>query len=83
MWIPRFNTIPERVVWAVLIWIFFNLFWLKFVENYVPQWIGTFIATIIGVVLAVFSPGPKEEVEEEEEAVENRAAENVDEGEGN
>lgn len=82
MWIPRFNTIPERVVWAVLIWTFFNLFWLKFVENFVPQWVGAIIATIIGVSLAVFSPGPKEEVEEEEEAGEDIETEEVAEVEG-
>jgi glycerol uptake facilitator-like aquaporin len=74
MWIPRFSTIPDRVTWAVLIWIFFNLLWLKFVESYVPQWVGAFIAAILVVALAVFSPGPKEEVEEEE-TVENVEAE--------
>lgn len=73
MWIPRFNTIPERVTWAVLIWLFLNLLWLRFVETYVPQWAGAVIGTIIAVALAVFSPGPKEEVEEEEEAAENLA----------
>jgi len=63
---PRFNTIPDRVTWAVLTWMFFNLLWLKFVEGYVPQWIGAIIATSLAVALAVFSPGPKEEAEEEE-----------------
>jgi hypothetical protein len=81
MWIPRFNTIPDRVTWAVLIWIFFNLLWLKFVESYVPQWVGAVIGAIMVVVLAVFSPGPKEEVEEEE-AGENVEAEEIAAGEG-
>jgi hypothetical protein len=83
MWIPRFNTIPERVVWAVLIWIFFNLLWLRFVEAVVPQWVGAIIATVIGVALAVLSPGPKEEEEEEEEEDVGENVEVVAEEEGN
>ena len=60
MWVPRFKTIPDRVTWAVMVWIFFNLLWLKFLENLVPVWVGTIIATALAVCLAVFSPGPRE-----------------------
>jgi len=66
LWVPRFGTIPDRCTWAVLVWIFINLLWLRFVESHVPQWVGAILATCAAVALAVFSPGPKEEVEEEE-----------------
>lgn len=81
MWVPRFGTIPDRCTWAVLVWIFLNLLWLKFVESWVPQWVGAVIATILAVCLAVFSPGPKEEIEEEE-VVENEETGAAAEGEG-
>jgi len=49
-----------------MVWIFFNLLWLKFVESHIPQWVGALIGTIMAVALAVFSPGPREEARDEE-----------------
>ena len=51
--------------WSILSWFFFNLIWLKFVENFVPQWVGAIIATMIAVAVFKYGPRPKEEEEEE------------------
>lgn len=64
--LPHMKT-SDRVTWAVLCWIFFNLLWLKFVESYIPQWIGAVIATALAVVFIVFGPGPSEAGSDEDE----------------
>jgi len=63
--LPRMTT-GNWLFWSVLCWFFFNLIWLKFVENFVPQWVGAIIATMIAVALFKYAPRPKEEEEEEE-----------------
>jgi len=62
---PRLK-LTDRITWAVLGWIFFNLLWLKFVDRYIPQWIGAAIATVVAVLFVLFWPRPQEELPEEE-----------------
>lgn len=62
--LPRM-TMGTWLFWSILSWFFFNLIWLKFVENFVPQWVGAIIATMIAVALFKYGPRPKEEEEEE------------------
>jgi len=64
--LPRMK-LSDRITWAFLIWIFFNLLWLRFVEDYIPQWVGAIIATALGAALIIFGPRPVEEIEDEEE----------------
>jgi glycerol uptake facilitator-like aquaporin len=63
--LPRM-TMGTWLFWSILSWFFFNLIWLKFMENFVPQWVGAIIATIIAVAIFKYGPRPKEEEEEEE-----------------
>jgi hypothetical protein len=62
---PRLK-LSDRITWAVLGWIFFNLLWLKFLDALVPIWVGTIIATAVAVLFVIFWPRPQEELEEEE-----------------
>lgn len=62
--LPRM-TMGVWLFWSILSWFFFNLIWLKFVENFVPQWVGAIIATMIAVAVFKYGPRPKEEEEEE------------------
>ena len=64
---PRLK-LSDRITWAVLGWIFFNLLWLKFLDALVPLWVGTILATVAAVLFVLFWPRPLEELEEEEEA---------------
>jgi hypothetical protein len=63
---PRLK-LSDRITWAVLGWIFFNLLWLKFLDALVPIWVGTILATAAAVLFVLFWPRPLEELEEEEE----------------
>lgn len=67
--IPRLK-LSDRITWSVLVWIFLNLLWLKFLERFAPLWIGTIVFTIAAVLFILFGPPPREELEEEGEAVE-------------
>ena len=62
--LPRM-TLGNWFFWAIMIWIGFNFFWLRFVESHVPQWVGAVIATVIAVAIFKFGPRPDEEEEEE------------------
>jgi len=62
---PRLK-LSDRITWAVLGWIFFNLLWLKFLDALVPLWVGTITATAAAVLFVIFWPRPQEELEEEE-----------------
>jgi hypothetical protein len=62
---PRLK-LSDRITWAVLGWIFFNLLWLKFLDALVPLWVGTIMATATAVLFVIFWPRPQEELEEEE-----------------
>ncbi len=73
--IPRMK-LSDRITWAVLLWIFVNLLWLRFLEAFLPQWIGAIMITAAAVALVLFGPRPKEEREEDEEG------KVVEEGEG-
>jgi len=64
---PRLK-LSDRITWAVLLWIFFNLLWLKFLDPAVPMWVGTIIGTAAAVLFVLFWPRPQEEQGEEEEA---------------
>lgn len=64
---PRLK-LSDRITWAVLGWMFFNLLWLKFLEALVPIWAGAIIATAGAVLFVMFWPRPEEELEEEEES---------------
>jgi hypothetical protein len=64
---PRLK-LSDRITWSVMLWIFFNLLWLKFLEVFVPVWVGTIIATLAAVAFILFGRGPGEEPEAEEAA---------------
>jgi uncharacterized membrane protein YccC len=71
---PRLK-LSDRITWAVLGWIFFNLLWLKFLDALVPLWVGTIIATAVAVLFVIFWPRPQEELEEEEPDAANQKQE--------
>ncbi len=60
--------LSDRITWAVLCWIFFNLLWLRFVEALAPMWLGALLATAGAVAMVLYWPRPLEEGEEDEEA---------------
>ncbi len=64
---PRLK-LSDRITWAVLCWIFFNLLWLKFLDAVVPIWVGTILATAAAGLFIAFWPRPLEELGEEEQA---------------
>jgi hypothetical protein len=63
---PRLK-LSDRITWSVLLWIFVNLLWLRFLEAFVPVWVGTIIATVAAVVFVLFGPRPGAELGEEED----------------
>jgi len=67
MVLPRMK-LSDRITWAVLGWIFFNLLWLRFLESAIPQWVGALVATASAVALVWFWPRPLEDGAEDEEA---------------
>jgi hypothetical protein len=73
--IPRLK-LSDRITWAVLLWIFLNLLWLRFLEAILSQWVGTVIFTAAAVALVLFGPRPREAREDDDEG------EVVEEGEG-
>jgi hypothetical protein len=68
---PRLK-LSDRITWAVLGWIFFNLLWLKFLDPAVPIWVGTIIATAASVLFVIFWPRPQELEEEETEGADQQ-----------
>ena len=64
---PRLK-LSDRITWSVLVWIFINLLWIKFLEAFVPVWVGTIIATLGAAAFIVFGKGPEEEAGEEDGA---------------
>jgi hypothetical protein len=56
---PRLK-LSDRITWSVMLWIFFNLLWLKFLEKFVPLWVGTIIVTLAAVAFILFGRGPDE-----------------------
>jgi hypothetical protein len=69
-WFPRMK-LSDRITWAVLVWIFFNLLWLRFLEAAVPQAVGALLATVAAVAMVLFWPRPREDAEEEEGVAED------------
>jgi hypothetical protein len=67
--LPRLK-LSDRITWAVLTWIFFNLLWLKYLQDFVSQWVGAALATIAAAALISFWPRPEEEPEETDETLE-------------
>jgi hypothetical protein len=63
---PRLK-LSDRITWSVMLWIFFNLLWLKFLEVFVPVWVGTIIVTLAAVVFILFGPRPEAELGEEKD----------------
>lgn len=59
-WFPRMK-LSDRITWAALVWIFFNLLWLRFLEKAVPQGVGALLATAVAVGMVLFWPRPLEE----------------------
>ncbi|MCR4401510.1 MAG: hypothetical protein NUW12_01820 [Firmicutes bacterium] len=45
----------DRIFWGVVTFVFVCLFWLKFVERFLPMWFGTIVA--IGAFLGVLAFG--------------------------
>ncbi|HOJ58280.1 MAG TPA: hypothetical protein PLH05_06980 [Bacillota bacterium] len=64
--LPRLK-LSDRITWTVLLWIFFNLFWLRFLEMHIPQWVGAAIATVLGIAYIVYGPDPEEAIDNDEE----------------
>ncbi len=67
--LPRLK-LSDRITWAVLTWIFFNLLWLKYLQDFISQWVGAVIATVAAAALISFWPRPMEELDEAEETPE-------------
>ncbi len=63
---PRLK-LSDRITWSVLVWIFINLLWLKFLEVFLPVWVGTIIATLGAVAFILFGKGPDDGAGEEED----------------
>lgn len=76
MVLPRLK-LSDRITWAVLGWIFFNLLWLRLLEAAIPQWLGALLATLGAVVLVWFWPRPLEDGEEEAGTPEDGRAEGI------
>ena len=64
--LPRMK-LSDRITWAALGWIFFNLLWLRLLEKAVPQAVGALLATVAAVALVLFWPRPLEEGAEDED----------------
>lgn len=62
--LPRLTT-GNWFFWSIMVWIGFNLFWLRFVESVVPQWVGAVVATLIALALFKYGPRPRDQEEEE------------------
>jgi len=62
--LPRL-TMGNWLFWSIMLWIGFNLFWLRFVESVVPQWVGAIVATLIALALFKYGPRPNDQEEEE------------------
>jgi len=58
--LPRMK-LSDRITWAVLVWIFINLLWLRFVEKAVSQFGGALLATLVAIAMVLFWPRPLEE----------------------
>ena len=77
-WLPRMK-LSDRITWAVLVWIFLNLLWLRFLERALPQWLGALVATAVSAALIAYWPRPLEELPLDA-AEEARLAARTDEG---
>ncbi len=66
MVLPRMK-LSDRITWAVLCWIFFNLLWLRFLEKAISQGVGALLATALAVAMVLFWPRPLEERGAEDE----------------
>ena len=64
--LPRMK-LSDRITWAVLCWIFFNLLWLRFLDRVLPQAVGALLATLGAVAMVLYWPRPLEEGAEDEE----------------
>ena len=64
--IPRLK-LSDRITWAVLLWVFLNLLWLRFIEKFIPQWVGAIILTAAAVAFVLFGPRPVEAPEDDDE----------------
>jgi len=62
--LPRL-TMGNWLFWSIMLWIGFNLFWLRFVESVLPQWVGAVVATLIALALFKYGPRPRDQEEEE------------------
>jgi glycerol uptake facilitator-like aquaporin len=62
--LPRL-TMGNWLFWSIMLWIGFNLFWLRFVESVVPQWVGAIVATLIALGLFKYGPRPSDQEEQE------------------
>ncbi|HET6413367.1 MAG TPA: hypothetical protein VFG53_15010 [Anaeromyxobacter sp.] len=76
MVLPRMK-LSDRITWAVLCWIFFNLLWLRFLEKALPQGVGALFATIGAVAMVWFWPRPLDQGEEEEAVPADGQAEGI------
>ena len=63
--LPRMN-FGDWLFWSIMTWIGFNLVWLRFVEDFAPQWVGAVLATIIALAVFKFGPRPKEDEEDDQ-----------------
>ncbi|MGA2478133.1 MAG: hypothetical protein ABSG63_05215 [Spirochaetia bacterium] len=66
MMLPRLK-LSDRITWAVLLWVFLNLIWLRFIEKFVPQWVAAIIFTAAAVAFILFGPRPVDAPDDEDE----------------
>jgi len=48
----------DRIFWGIVTFIFVCLFWLKYLERFLPMWFGTIVA-IVAFVAVLGATRPK------------------------
>ena len=51
--LPIETNFIDRIFIAAIIWVLFNLLWMRFVESYVPLWVSTIISIIYSVIIII------------------------------
>jgi len=51
----------DRLFWGIMIFIGINLFWLRFLEEYLPIWVGGIVGIVALFATIKFVPRPKTE----------------------
>lgn len=43
----------DRVFWGAVLFVFICLFWLKYLERFIPMWFGTIVAVAAFLAMVV------------------------------